>query len=626
MSSSSCATAGTLDGRDSDRAPQSPAHRILETVFGYHEFRGQQEAIVDHLVRGNNALVLMPTGGGKSLCYQIPALVRPGLGIVISPLIALMQDQVSTLKELGVRAAMLNSTLEQEEALETYRAIRSGDLDLLYLAPERLFAGEMIALLRSVPLALIAIDEAHCVSQWGHDFRPEYLQLSQLAEAFPTVPRIALTATADEVTRREIAERLGLTDSRLFIAGFDRPNIRYEIQLKDNPRKQLETFLESQPAGDAGIVYCLSRKKVDETAAWLKERGYNALPYHAGLNSKERARNQETFINEEGVIIVATIAFGMGIDKPNVRFVAHLDLPKSIEAYYQETGRAGRDGLPSVAWMVYGMGDLVSLRGMMAQSDASEQQKIIEQRKLNALLGLCETTECRRQVLLRYFGESPPARCERCDTCLHPVARWDGTIAAQKALSAVFRTQQRFGAAYLASILRGEGDERAIRFGHDQLSVYGVGKEYSDKQWASVFRQLVAAGYLSVDVSGYGGLLFTDQSRALLKGERTVFFREDISLADLESPGAHGRGKRKKRGARAQNRSESPLFAALKELRLRLSKEHRVPPYIIFHDATLQAMAEAKPQSLAEMREVSGVGDAKLARYGEQFLAVVRSF
>lgn len=605
---------------------QTPAHRILETVFGYHEFRGQQEAIVDHLVQGNNALVLMPTGGGKSLCYQIPALVRQGLGIVVSPLIALMQDQVSTLKELGVRAAMLNSTLEQEEALQTYRAIRSGELDLLYLAPERLFAGEMLSLLRSVPIALIAIDEAHCVSQWGHDFRPEYLQLSQLAEAFPDVPRVALTATADEVTRREIAERLNLTTSRLFIAGFDRPNIRYEIRLKDNPRKQLEAFLDAQPAGDAGIVYCLSRKKVDETAAWLKEQGYNALPYHAGLNSKERARNQETFINEEGVIIVATIAFGMGIDKPNVRFVAHLDLPKSIEAYYQETGRAGRDGLPSVAWMVYGMGDLVSLRGMMAQSEASEQQKIIEQRKLNALLGLCETTECRRQVLLRYFGESPPARCEQCDTCLHPVARWDGTIAAQKALSAVFRTQQRFGAAYLASILRGEGDERVVRFGHDQLSVYGVGKEYSEKQWASVFRQLVAAGYLSVDVSGYGGLLFTDQSRALLKGERAIFFREDTSLADPESLSAAGRGRRRKRGSRAQTRSGSPLFEALKELRLRLSKEHRVPPYIIFHDATLQAMAEAKPQTLAEMREVSGVGDAKLARYGEQFLAVVKSF
>jgi len=612
-------------------APESSAYTILAQTFGYHQFRGNQQQVVDHLVEGNSALVLMPTGGGKSLCYQIPSLVRPGLGIVISPLIALMQDQVSTLKELGVRAAMLNSSVDAEQARETYRAIRQGELDLLYLAPERLMAGEMIPLLQSVQLALIAIDEAHCVSQWGHDFRPEYLQLSCLAECFPTVPRVALTATADEVTRREIAERLSLKEARLFISGFDRPNIRYEIGLKDNPRKQLQEFLNQRAADEAGIIYCLSRKKVDETAAWLKEQGFNALPYHAGLNTKERSRNQESFINEEGVIVVATIAFGMGIDKPNVRFVAHLDLPKSIEAYYQETGRAGRDGLAATAWMVYGMGDLVSLRGMMAQSEASEQQKIIEQRKLNALLGLCETTECRRQVMLRYFSELPPERCENCDTCTTPVKRWNGTVAAQKALSAVFRTQQRFGAGYLVNILRGETEERITRQGHDKLSVFGIGKDLSEKQWSSVFRQLIAAGFLTVDVAGYGGLLFTDQTATLLKGKREIFFREDTNLLE-DSANAGGSAKKRKKqrgGARSNSAGNSSgagteLLSELKALRLRLSKELHIPPYIIFHDATLLEMARAKPQSLTAMREVSGVGDAKLARYGEQFLAVLR--
>lgn len=600
-------------------ARETESHEVLHRIFGYREFRGLQHDVISHVNAGGNCLVLMPTGGGKSLCFQIPSLVRRGVGIVISPLIALMQDQVSTLKELGVRAGMLNSSVSGEDAAETYRALRDNTLDLLYLAPERLMLSETLNLLSTLEIALIAIDEAHCVSQWGHDFRPEYLQLSILATQFPGVPRIALTATADEITRKEIVEKLSLQSGKVFVSNFDRPNIRYQIALKDDPRKQLRAFLAGQPTGDAGIIYCLSRKKVDETTVWLRKEGFNALAYHAGMNGADRARNQSTFINEEGVIIVATIAFGMGIDKPNVRFVAHLDLPKSIESYYQETGRAGRDGLPATAWMVYGMGDLVSLRSMMANSDASEQQKKIEQAKLNALLGLCETTECRRQVLLRYFGEAPPSRCENCDTCLAPVKRWDGTIAAQKALSTVYRTGQRFGAGYLCMILRGETDERVARFEHDKLSVYGVGKDLNDKQWLSVFRQLVAAGYLNVDVAGYGGLMFTEKSKEALRGNIPIFFRDDPAL--LVQSKEKGRAK-VGRSRIADFGVDSELISRLKELRLKLAKEHRIPPYIIFHDSTLVEMAKAKPATLAEMREISGVGDAKLARYGEQFLTV----
>ncbi len=613
MTNSDTAPPKGLDALDAE------SQGILQRVFGYREFRGLQHDVISHVNAGGNCLVLMPTGGGKSLCFQIPSLVRPGLGIVVSPLIALMQDQVSTLKELGVRAAMLNSNVTSEDAAATYRALRDNSLDLLYLAPERLMLSETLTLLSNLKIGLIAIDEAHCVSQWGHDFRPEYLQLSILATQFPDVPRIALTATADEITRKEIVEKLSLQSGRVFVSNFDRPNIRYQIALKDDPRKQLRAFLASQPTGDAGIIYCLSRKKVDETAAWLRKEGFNALAYHAGMNGADRARNQSTFINEEGVIIVATIAFGMGIDKPNVRFVAHLDLPKSIESYYQETGRAGRDGLPATAWMVYGMGDLVSLRSMMAQSDASEQQKKIEQAKLNALLGLCETTQCRRQVLLRYFGETPPSRCENCDTCLVVVKRWDGTIAAQKALSTVFRTGQRFGAGYLCMILRGETDERVARFGHDQLSVFGIGKDLNDKQWLSVLRQLVAAGYLNVDVAGYGGLMFTDKSKEALKGSTQIFFRDDPTLLIPSKE----KGRSKNTRVRVANYgADTEIVTRLKELRLKLAKEQRIPPYIIFHDSTLVEMAKAKPKTLADMREISGVGDAKLARYGEQFLAV----
>ena len=500
---------------------------VLNRVFGYPHFRGAQQEVIERVLDGGDALVLMPTGGGKSLCYQIPALLRPGTGIVVSPLIALMQDQVDALRQLGVRAAFLNSSLAGDEQSRVERALLAGDLDLLYVAPERLLTERFLDLLGRVPVALFAIDEAHCVSQWGHDFRPEYIQLNLLHERWPAVPRIAVTATADAPTRREIVTRLALEQAAQFVSSFDRANIRYHVTEKREPRQQLVAFLRGEHPEDAGIVYCLSRRKVEETAEHLCVQGFKALAYHAGLPAEQRRTHQAQFLRGEGVIVVATIAFGMGIDKPDVRFVAHLDLPKSLEAYYQETGRAGRDGQPADAWMTYGLGDVVALRRFIEESEAEEQFKRVEMHKLNALLGFCETTQCRRQVMLNYFGEQLPAPCGNCDTCLTPVASWDGTLAAQKAMSCIFRTGQRFGVNYLIEVLRGKDDERIRRYGHDQISTFGIGADFSVEQWRSVYRQLVAAGLVAVDIEGHGALQLTESSRPVLRGERTLHLRRD---------------------------------------------------------------------------------------------------
>ena len=598
------------------------AQAILASVFGYREFRGLQQEVIDHVISGGSGLVLMPTGGGKSLCYQIPSMLRPGVGVIISPLIALMQDQVSALLQLGVKAAFLNSTVSARESWKIKQKLAVGALDLLYLAPERLMLDGTLELLDTIPLALFAIDEAHCVSQWGHDFRPEYLQLSVLEQRFPQIPRLALTATADEPTRREIIQKLRLGEGRVFATGFDRPNIQYRVAAKKEARQQLLAFLREEHEGDAGIVYCLSRAKVEETAKFLREQGFRALPYHAGLDNRTRQHNQEQFIREEGVIIVATIAFGMGIDKPNVRFVAHLDLPKSIEAYYQETGRAGRDGLPATAFMVYGLSDLIILKQMLTTSEADEKRKQLEARKLNSLFGFCETAECRRRVLLRYFGEPEIPPCGNCDTCLNPVATWDGTEVAQKALSAAYRTGERFGAKHLIDVLLGSKNEKILRMRHDQLSVYGIGKDVNQAQWSSIFRQLVAAGLLTVDLEGFGSLMLTPESKAVLKGERRLLLHKDTLLS---SKGESSRARSSKSSATALRDSprEKTLFDALKAKRLELSKAQKVPPYVIFHDKTLLELAQRQPSDLLGMSEVSGVGEAKLARYGELFLSVI---
>ncbi len=594
----------------------SPLH-LLRTVFGYDRFRGDQAAIIDTVCAGDDALVLMPTGGGKSVCYQIPALIRPGVGVVVSPLIALMQDQVMTLQEAGVRAAMLNSSLSADKAAATERQLLAGELDLIYVAPERLLTGRFLDLLerlnQTIGIALFAIDEAHCVSQWGHDFRPEYLQLSLLHERWPQVPRIALTATADGRTQQEIIHRLGLEQARVFLSSFDRPNIRYRVIPKQSGREQLLRFLREQHKGDAGIVYCLSRNKVEETAAWLSEQEIPALPYHAGLSSAQREQNQDRFLNEDGIVMVATIAFGMGIDKPDVRFVAHLDLPKSLEAYYQETGRAGRDGLPASAWMAYGLQDAVTLRQMLSQGDASEQQKRVELAKLNAMLGYAEVTGCRRQVLLNYFGENGHPPCGNCDNCLEPPETFDGTIVAQKALSCVFRTGQRFGVGYLIDVLLGKDDDRIQQFGHHALTVFGIGKELDDKDWKSTYRQLVAAGYLRVDHDSHGALKLTEEARPLLKGEIKIQLRKEL----------RGRKKKTSRDAAFSNEVDEALWNALRDKRRELAKEHSVPPYVIFHDATLKAMLELRPSSMDELAQVSGVGARKLEAYGAEFLEVL---
>jgi ATP-dependent DNA helicase RecQ len=595
------------------------AQEILRDVFGYNEFRGNQQPVIDHLISGGDALVLMPTGGGKSLCFQIPAIARKGVGIVVSPLIALMQDQVDALLQVGVKAAFLNSSLDVHSARRVEQQLLEGEFDLLYVAPERLLMPSFLELLEQSDIALFAIDEAHCVSQWGHDFRPEYVQLSLLHERFPKIPRIALTATADEPTQREILERLGLTDARQFTSSFDRPNIRYRIVQKQNPREQLHTFLDAEHRGDAGIVYCLSRKRVEETAEWLCEKGWAALPYHAGLSNAVRQKNQQRFIREEAVMIVATVAFGMGIDKPNVRFVAHLDLPKSMEGYYQETGRGGRDGLPANAWLSYGLGDVISLRRMLDTSEADEQHKRLERRKLDALLGFCETTLCRRQVLLRYFGEAFTGPCHQCDNCLEPAATVDGKIAAQMALSCVYRTGQRFGVKHVVDVLTGKLTPQIQRFNHDKVSTFAIGAAYSQQQWQSIYRQLVAANLLTVDMSGFGSLRLTEKSTPLLRGEQTIALR-----IDPDKPKKKSRGVTKREQKHGPTPSDA-LWQALKSKRLELAHEQGVPPYVIFHDSSLMEMHAKRPVTLNEFETITGVGQSKLQRYGEMFIDVIRA-
>ena len=594
-------------------APSRPID-ILHSVFGYEAFRGLQGEVVEHVTGGGSGLVLMPTGGGKSLCYQIPAMVRDGVGVVVSPLIALMHDQVSALSLAGVRAAVLNSTLSFDEMRAVETDLRSARLDLLYVAPERLLQDRTLELLDSLHIALFAIDEAHCVSRWGHDFRPEYLGLSRLAERYPSVPRIALTATADEATRQEIRTRLGLGEARMFVAGFDRPNIRYRVSTRSNARKQLAAFLAGH-TGEAGIVYCLSRRKVDQTAAWLVTHGYDALPYHAGLGSEERARNQTRFLREDGVVMVATIAFGMGIDKPDVRFVAHLDLPRSVEAYYQETGRAGRDGLPAEAWMVYGLEDVVAMRRMLDTSEANDAFKRVEQRKLDAMLAFCELTTCRRQTLLGYFGETLAEPCGNCDVCLQPPDTWDASEAACKALSCIYRTGQRFGVGHLVDVLRGNATERVSQLNHESLSTFGIGADLAVDEWRSVFRQLVVRGLVEVD-SEFGGLRLSEASRSVLRGEQTLRMRRDVR---------EGATARLRRDTPVEvSSADTPLWEAMRALRRELAEEQGVPPYVIFHDTTLADMVTRRPRNLDEMAHVSGVGAKKLERYGARFLALLR--
>ena len=592
---------------------------VLRRTFGYSGFRGQQEAVVEHTAGGGDSLVLMPTGGGKSLCYQIPALLREGVGVVVSPLIALMRDQVEALRQAGVRAACLNSSLSFREAREVEAALDAGRLDLLYVAPERLLGERTLDRLSRLRIALFAIDEAHCVSQWGHDFRPEYLQLSVLPRRFPEVPRIALTATADEPTRREIIQRLGLGEARVFVSGFDRPNIRYAVVPKASAREQLRRFLEERHRGDAGIVYCLSRRKVEQTAEWLQDQGVDALSYHAGLEADERRRNQDRFVRREGVVMVATIAFGMGIDKSDVRFVAHLDLPKSVEAYYQETGRAGRDGMPADAWMAYGIQDVVTLRQMVEGSEAGPDRKRLELRKLDAMLGYCELTTCRRRALLAYFGESRDGPCGNCDNCLAPVETWDATEAAQKALSCVYRTEQRFGVAYVIDVLTGKDNERIRRFGHHRLSTHGVGADLDAREWRSVFRQLVVRGLLSVDYDGYGSLRLTESSRPVLRGETSLHMRREARPPRRERRRG-GTGPAPPTGSASWDHG---LWDALRQRRRELAQSQGVPPYVIFHDAALREMVEHRPRTLEDFARISGVGETKLQRYGNDFIDVI---
>jgi ATP-dependent DNA helicase RecQ len=597
---------------------------ILHRVFGYPAFRGQQAAVIEHIAGGGDALVLMPTGGGKSLCYQIPALLRAGVGVVVSPLIALMQNQVDALRLAGVRAAFLNSTLDFDTVIDTERRLMRGELDLVYVAPERLLTERFIGLLDQLAererLALFAIDEAHCVSQWGHDFRPEYIQLSMLHERYPQVPRIALTATADELTRQEIIVRLGLDAAQIFVASFDRPNIRYTIVERDNPRKQLLAFLADR-RGMAGIVYCLSRRKVDETAIWLSEHGVAALPYHAGLDAATRQRHQQRFLREDGIVMVATIAFGMGIDKPDVRFVAHLDLPKSLEAYYQETGRAGRDGESSEAWMTYGLNDVVIHRQMIDASAAPDEQKRVERQKLDAMLAYCESAQCRRVVLLNYFGE-PAIPCGNCDVCLDPPQVWDGTIAAQKALSAALRTGQRFGAGHLIDILRGKSTEKVKQYGHETLPTFGVGADIDDMGWRSVFRQLLAGGLLEADALAYGALKLTDEARPVLKGQTVLTLRRQ----QIRTKNQTARTSKTIRADSSSSTAQStPLFEALRHWRAEKAREQGVPAYVILHDKTLHELASVRPETADDLLQIPGIGLAKAERYGTALLAVLAS-
>ena len=596
------------------------AVEILNSLYGYDSFRGHQAEIIEHVSAGNNALVLMPTGGGKSLCYQIPSLLRDGVGIIISPLIALMQDQVGAMQQLGVKAAFLNSTLSHSDQNKIEQELLSGQLDLLYVAPERLIQSYTLDLLSRCQLALFAIDEAHCVSQWGHDFRADYLSLSLLSERFPNIPRIALTATADIRTRKEIIERLSLTEANAYISGFDRPNIRYAIANKTTPKKQLLAFLQ-QRKQEAGIVYCLSRKKVEDTARWLSDEGFTALPYHAGLPAQLRQTHQNRFLREDGVIIVATIAFGMGIDKPDVRFVAHLDLPKSIEAYYQETGRAGRDGHPADAWMIYGLQDVVRLQQMAQGSDGSEQFKRAERHKLDAMLGLCEVTSCRRKVLLSYFADEAPNQCGNCDNCQLPPVTWDATEAAQKVLSCIYRTGQRFGVVHVMDVLQGKENEKVLQHSHQELSTFGIGSDIHEAQWRSVIRQLVVRGFFRVDLEGYSALQLTDLCRPVLKGEQLLHLRKD----EIKAPAT------KKGSAKSYKKTQIPpedqeLWDELRECRKYLAEEHNVPPYLIFHDATLKEMLDIMPMSGPELLTITGVGDSKLEKYGADFIEIISRY
>jgi len=595
------------------------ALQILRNTYGYDSFRGQQAEIIEHVIAGKHAFVLMPTGSGKSLCYQIPALCRDGVGVIISPLIALMQDQVAALQQLGVRAAAINSSMTPGHISQTISAIRNGAADMVYVAPERLLMDDFLHVLSQSRIALFAIDEAHCVSQWGHDFRPHYVQLSLLAERFPDIPRVALTATADAPTRKDIIERLHLRDGGTFLGGFDRPNIHYSIALKNNPKQQLLRFIREKHPGDCGIVYCLSKKSVDETAEWLCQEGFNALPYHAGMTGQARARNQQKFLREDAIIMVATIAFGMGVDKPDVRFVAHMTIPKNIEAYYQETGRAGRDGLPANAVMFYGMNDAAMQRGFIENGGAPNNQKRIEHQKLNALLGLCEAARCRRQVMLDYFGEAS-APCNYCDICQNPPERFDGTIAAQKAISCVWRTGQRFGVNYLIDILLGKSNARVESFGHGKISTFGIGGEHGRTEWQSIFRQLVAQNLLSVAISEHGGLGITPRGQAFLEN------RETLWLARPAAPMRKAARQIAPAPAAELPGNARSLLDALKERRMAFARAQNVPPYVIFHDKTLVEMASHKPRSPDTLRLISGVGEMKLQRYGQQFLEVIAGY
>jgi len=591
---------------------------ILQRLFGYSQFRHNQQAIIDAVIAGQDALALMPTGGGKSLCYQIPSLIRPGVGVVISPLIALMQDQVDALEQLGIRAAFLNSTLSASQCRAIEQQLINGELDLLYLAPERLLMSSTLKLLDNLEIALFAIDEAHCVSQWGHDFRRDYQQLYLLHERYSRVPRIALTATADKRTRSEIVQQLGLQDAEIFINSFDRPNIRYTISESQNTKENLWQFINDEHPEDAGIVYCLSRKKVEAIAEWLQTKGRTALPYHAGLSDEMRQLHQQRFLREEGVIIVATIAFGMGIDKPDVRFVAHLNLPKSIEAYYQETGRAGRDGAAANAWMAYGLQDVITLRQMTQSSDTETKYKQVVHHKLESMLGLCEHIACRRQVILRYFDEQLDEPCGNCDNCLQPPETWNATEAAQKALSCAYRTGQRFGVNYLVDILLGKEDERIQQNGHDQISTFGIGTDLDVNEWRGLYRQLISLGYLEVDVDCYGALHLTEASRALLRGEMTLQLRKLVKKSRRS-----GKKSREKSPVRAV---DQPLYDALRQLRKSLSEKQDVPPYVIFHDTTLAAMSCIRPASKKDLLSITGVGEQKLVLYGDAVLEVIQQF
>ncbi|NGO67184.1 DNA helicase RecQ [Streptomyces boncukensis] len=608
---------------DSAGAAGSGALDVLKRVFGYDAFRGRQEAVVEHVIGGGDAVVLMPTGGGKSLCYQIPALVRRGTGVVISPLIALMQDQVDALRALGVRAGFINSTLDFEERRVVEAEFLAGELDLLYLAPERLRLEATTALLARGEVALFAIDEAHCVAQWGHDFRPDYLGLAQLGERWPDVPRVALTATATRATHQEITERLGLAGARDFVASFDRPNIQYRIVPKNDPRKQLLRFLKEEHEGDAGIVYCLSRNGVEKTAEFLCREGVEAVPYHAGLDAGTRAAHQARFLREEGLVVVATIAFGMGIDKPDVRFVAHLDLPKSVEGYYQETGRAGRDGLPATAWLAYGLQDVVQQRKLLEGGEGDEAHQRRSRAHLDAMLALCETVSCRRARVLSYFGQEAGETCGNCDTCLTPPETWDGTVPAQKVLSTVVRLKrergQKFGTGQIVDILLGRKTAKVIQFDHDALSVFGIGSDLAEAEWRTIVRQLLAQGLLEIE-GEYGTLVLTDASAPVLRAEREVLLRKDA-----RPPKAAARPKAKAAAPIAAELPEEaqPLFEALRAWRAERAREQGVPAYVVFHDATLREIAARRPATGSELGEIAGIGEKKLATYGEGVLEVV---